>query len=297
MKKLLKKSILFIMLLLTCIVFTGCAGNSDSYNDSDVSTLKVTVDKNLINGSNSSERASYDLNNLNLYFNGVLFQGHSLDSDGNFVFTNVMYTQIAQDKLYKKKYSTIKISVGEIKNPDDDEIVMPYTIEFANIDLPADLHIYLNNKLVGMTNQGNQVHIKSVNGEDEGYEDPEKITKVKYEKYNNNNLTAKVTFYNAFNESKDIGEYNSYSWQITIKNPDSGNIVSWTSEDNKSSKYLDIQKEGSEKNPYYIIYLTSLGKDKIGNHTLDDTNVKIDYIKNGSDNVVDPSVLQKGTWE
>ena len=78
MKNLLKKSILFIMLLFSCIIFTGCAGNANSTDDQGVSTLKVTVDKNLINSSNASDRAAIDLNSLNLYFNGVLFQGQGV---------------------------------------------------------------------------------------------------------------------------------------------------------------------------------------------------------------------------
>ena len=288
MKKLLKKSILFIMLLLTCIVFTGC-NNTDNYDDSDITTLKVTVDKNLINGSNSSERASYDLNNLNLYFNGTLFQGHNLDTEGNFIFTNVMYTEKAYEMSNPATMTTILITVGT-----DTKL---YNIVCENIkELPTSLFISLKNKLVKMVNNGNkQVFIQSVNGETDGYVDADEITRVKIEKYENNNLKAKVTFYNGFNQSKKI-EYDS--WKISALNEDLDVLQSWTKSSNdNASLNLNLDEIVSGNDIYYIVSLTSLGKNAARSHNLDNTIVKIDNIRLKDKDQVDTGVLEAGMWD
>lgn len=293
MKKLLKKSILFIMLLLTCIVFTGC-NNTDSYDDSEVSTLKVTVDKNLINGSNSSERASYDPNNLNLYYNGIIFQGHSLDSDGNFVFTNVMYS----DKAYEMSNpttttTTILITVGDNKN------TPMYTIICKNIkNLPTNLHINLRNKLLNMTNEGKPVRIVKVNNDIyNSYANLDEIEKVNINKYNSDRKTAKVTFYEDKTSNQGVAiDYESCSWKITAFNSNLEPLCSWTKSDNDTSNNLNIQEVNEDNTTYYIISLTSSGISESKSHNLDNTIVKIDYIrKDGKE--IDTDVLTEGMWD
>ncbi len=294
MNKLLKKSILFIMLLFSCIIFTGCAGNADSYDDSEVCTLKVTVDKNLIN-SNSEQsantRASFDLNSLNLYFNGVLFQGHSLDSDSNFVFTNIMYKDKAFEMSNPASKTTILITVGENKN------TPMYTVVCKNIiNLPTNLHINLKNNLLNMTNEGNSVKIYKVNTDIyDSYAELDEIEKVKIEKYKDN-LNAKVTFYDNKNSNQGVAiDYESCSWKITAFNSKLEPLRSWTKSDNDTSNNLNIQEVNKDDTTYYVISLTSSGISDANSHNLDNTIVKIDYIrKDGKE--IDTNVLNEGAW-
>ena len=288
MKKLLKKSILFIMLLVTCIVFTGC-NNTDSYDDSEVSTLKVTVDKNLINGSNSSERASYDPNNLNLYYNGIIFQGHSLDSDGNFVFTNVMYNDKAYEMSHPATMTTILITVGT-----DTPL---YNILCANVNnLPTNLYISLTkDKLIKITNEGYSVAIKKVNEDEDNYSQAmDTVTKVLIEK-NGNNLNAKVTFYNEYGMGIDL---DFDSWKISALDEDLEVLHSWTKTENDyTSSNLNVVKEVSGNNTYYVVSLTSMGMSAAKSHNLDNTIVKIDYVRKEGKDVVDTGVLEAGMWD
>lgn len=297
MNKLLKKSILFIMLLFSCIIFTGCAGNADSYDDSEVCTLKVTVDKNLIN-SNSEQsantRASFDLNSLNLYFNGVLFKGHSLDSDSNFVFTNIMYKDKAYEMAQLASRTTILITVGENKN------TPTYTVVCKNIiNLPTNLHINFNlkNNLLNMTNEGNSVKIYKVNSDIyDSYAELDEIEKVKIEKYKNN-LNAKVTFYDAETSKQGVAiDYESCSWKITAFNSNLEPLYSWTKSDNDTSNNLNIQEVNEDTTTYYIISLNSSGISDAKTHNLDNTIVKIDYIKKAGKEI-DTNVLNEGTWD
>ena len=192
--------------------------------------------------------------------------------------------------VYPATMTTILITVGDNKNSP------MYNIVCENIkELPTNLNIRLNNKLVKIVNNNNnQVSIQSVNGETEGYTDADEITKVSIEKYGNN-LNAKVTFYNAFNQSKKI-EYDS--WKISALDTDLEVLHSWTKSSNENtSSNLNISENVSGNDIYYIVSLTTLGKSAAGNHNLDNTIVKIDYIRLNEKDQIDTGVLEAGMWD
>ena len=68
---------------------------------------------------------------------------------------------------------------------------------------------------------------------------------------------------------------------------------SWNKSDNDVKKLIDIayNYDGSFK-----VFITESGKASLYGRSLDNTNIKIDYIKDGSSDVVSQSVLEKGTY-
>ncbi len=285
MKKAVKRIFLFIMLLCCCIVFTGCGGNSNSYDDADVSNLHITVYNNVINTETNSysTRASINNSDLRLFFNDIEFQGHSSDSENNYVFTNVMYTSKAYEMTNADASSTIIIALttGETL----------YKIEFANIDLPVNLSIRSENGKIVMYNGANPVHILKVNDKTDGYTDLTEVIEVKIEKYNS--TTAKVTFYNVLKQGIKL-DY-TY-WKISALNSELDPIESWTNEENSSSTKLNISKPQGTDN-YYLISLTESGLASAHSHNLANTIVGIDYITDSNHkDLVSTYVLRQGIY-
>ena len=285
MKKAFKRIFLFIMLLCCCVVFTGCGGNSNSYDDADVSNLNITVCNNVINTETISytSRASINNSDLRLFYNDTEFLGHSSDSEKNYVFTNVMYTSKAYEMTNANTTSKIVIALASGEKL--------YEIEFANIDLPMNLFIRLENDKIVMKNGANPVYILKVNGKTDGYTDLTEVTEVKIEKYDS--TTAKVTFYNVLKQGIKL---NYAYWKISALNSKLDPIQSWTNEENTSSPKLIISTPQGIDN-YYLISLTESGIASAHSHNLDNTIVGIDYITDSEHNdLVSTYVLSQGIY-
>ena len=291
MKKVIKKISLIIMLLFTCIVFTGCGGDTNSYDNADVNNLNITVYNNVINtGTNSnSTRISINNSDLRLFYNDIEFQGHSYDKEKNYVFTNVMYTSKAYEMTNAYATSTIIIALTNGEKL--------YKIEFANIDLPVNLSIKLENGKIVMHNGANPVVIIKVetNGVVEEYTDLKEVKEVKIEKFDN--TTAKITF---INEAKQGIKLEFKSWKISALDSNLEPFHSWSSEDNKSSRNVEINGPiGTDNLKYYLVSLTSEGESIASSYKRDLTNtiVGIDYIRDADHNDLVPSyVLEQGIY-
>ncbi len=254
----MKKFIQFILLVCCCIVFTGCGGNSNSYDGA----YRITVDKAIINGNNASLRMAEASGTVDvtLKYNGVEFPGHSFDSDGNYIFTKVMSGEdIAQ--MTSRQPSIIEISSGLI-----------HTIKFQVLDpLPQKIVISMNNQ-GGIKMYGSNGVIDVYFYDDDKQDGYYKVKDISLKK--ENSLTAKVTFYNSLGKTIPIN-YNS--WKITASNS-KGNSVTWTSEQNSSDIIINECDNGDDE-AYYTITLSSKGEGIVGSHSLDDTSVRIDEIK------------------
>ena len=133
----MKKFIQFILLVCCCIVFTGCGGNSNSYDGA----YRITVSESIINDglaaairTSSSDSVARD---ITLKFNDIEFPGHSFDSKGNYIFTKVMFEQDAYE-MTSRNPSVIKLYNGSDTEP-------LATIEFERlVSLPQNIDISMN---------------------------------------------------------------------------------------------------------------------------------------------------------
>ena len=278
----MKKLFLSILLLCCCIVFTGCGGNSNSYDGA----YKITVSDNIINGDlvESSRAVASERKNVDLYLNEVKFPGHSFDSEGNYIFTKVMFDQEAQDVLSGGASTNVSIYDGEVRI---------FSIDFEKvIDLNKGLFIKKTSDGSILVVNGNETKtIIKIN--DEPMVDLDEITKVEISRLSS--LSAKVVFRNILKESQKL---DFDSWKISALDSNLETIHSWTSEKDSSDKKLDISYVSEitgEK--YYTINLTSEGVSAAGSHNLDNTIVKIDYIRKGGFDVVDTGILEQATWK
>ena len=277
----MKKLFLSILLLCCCIVFTGCGGNSNSYDGA----YRITVSKDIIN-DNLVESARADVSaarDVRLCLNGVEFPGHSSDSD-NYIFTKVMYEQEA-NQIISQNPSIIELFEGS-----SDEAFA--TIEFVSvIPLPQSIIITrIDAKHVSMAGSNGEIDVEYYIPRDGNPIEQEGLTKVKdirLEKVDE--LIAKVTFFNSRGNSVHI---NFDTWKITaIKQ--NGDSVSWTSEQNKADSRLLITPSVNGSTKYYTINLTSKGENKVGSHTLANTSIRINEIKLNGKDVLSADVLSK----
>ena len=271
----MKKLFLSILLLCCCVVFTGCGGNSNSYDESEADAYRITVSDNIINQANNTvstaRSASSDKKEVKLFLNGVEFPGHSFDTDGNYIFTKVMYaTEVA--KMAVKSSYTIKLVIEGNSNPTEivfeKQPVLPRNIMVKKIDS--------NN--ISMFGDNGDIDAFYYNGVEQA--GLTKVKDIKIEKLNS--LTAKVTFLNALGNGVLI-DYDY--WKITATKLN-GESVSWSSNQNGSNINLLITPSENGNSDFYTITLTSKGEDKIGSHSLDNTYVKIDDIKKNGENGV-----------
>ena len=274
----MKKLFLSILLLCCCIVFTGCGGNSNSYDGA----YRITVSKDIINDNlNESARADISVaRDVRLCLNGVEFPGHSSDSD-NSIFTKVMFEQEASQIISSRNTSLIELFDGSSDIPFA-------TIEFERVaPLPQSIIITrIDATHVSMAGSNGSIDVLDYNGvEQEGLN---KVKDIRLEKVDE--LIAKVTFYNSRGNTVHI---DFDSWKITaIKQ--NGDSVSWTSEQNKAdSSPLLITPSVNGSTKYYTINLSSKGEDKVGSHTLNNTSIRINEIKLNGKDVLSADVLSK----
>ena len=276
----MKKLFLSILLLCCCIVFTGCGGNSNSYDDA----YRITVSKDIIN-DNLIESVRADVSaarEIKLCLNGVEFPGHSFDSE-NYIFTKVMYEQEASQIISSRNTSLIELFDGEI---------LLATIEFdIAAPLPQNITVAKSGIYIIMTGSNGEIDVEYYTPRDGNPIEQEGLKKVKdirLEKVDE--LIAKVTFYNSRGNTVHI---NFDSWKITaIKQ--NGDSVSWTSEQNKAdSSPLLITPSVNGSAKYYTINLSSKGEDKVGSHTLANTSIRINEIKLNGKDVLSADVLSK----
>ena len=281
----MKKVFLFIMLLCCSIVFTGC-GNSNSYDGQAVETINIIVNKNMMDIAVASASTSYRYSeaegDISLLFNNVIFDSYRIDGEGNYIFSKVMYDSIAYQMVSGNTTPNIIIKFGNRE----------VNIECSSMNVPKNLQIYVLNGKVHVSDEGNNIEVISVNGED--YVDRNKITKVKIEKYSD--TEAKVTFYNVLGEGKEIVKDKELSsvlltWKISALDSKRDPLKSWEKSDNDRSANLQIIPYGTDGNKYYIISMTSLGNEAAHGHNLSDTMVKIDYIRYDGWDLVDTGLL------
>ncbi len=280
----MKKLFLSILLLCCCIVFTGCGGNSNSYDNA----YRITISKEIINKGDSGESsraATSERRDVKLFLNGVEFPGHSFDSDGNYVFTKVMYNQEANEICSHDTSSFIELFEGSSELPFDttefESLVPLFQTIIAYIGDDGKIHMFGGNREISIYNH---------NGEEQ--EGLKKVEKVEIEKVDS--LTAKVTFKNGKGECVDIGFYDS--WTISGTDiTDNTKSASYTYNENKKKTYFIVENFNKG---VYNISLTSDGETKatLGNHTLNNTEITINEIKNGDKDVVDPSILKKAVY-
>ena len=273
----MKKLFLSILLLCCCIVFTGCGGNSNSYDGA----YRITIDGRIIDdNSNASERASVSgARDVKLCLNGVEFPGHSFDTDGNYIFTKVMFEQEA-DQVISQNPSVIELFEGS-----SDEAFA--TIEFERIvPLPQSIIITRTgaNK-ISMTGSNGSIDAYYYNGvEQDGLK---RVSDIRLEK--TDKLIAKVTLFNSLGNSVHVDfDY----WKITAIKPN-GDSVSWTSTQNEVDSRLLITPSVNGSVKYYTINLSSKGEEKIGSNTLENTSIRINEIKNNGADVLPADVLSK----
>lgn len=288
----MKKLFFLITLLSLCIISVGCGGSSNSSNGSAIKNLTVRVANNIINSQQqASDRASIALSDVKLFFNGVEFPGHSM-LDGDYIFTKIMYEADALQMISNSKTSNIKISFNQ------QEIKIDFEKAKA---IPENLMIKLNNNTgkVAVSNNGNDLTVIKVN--DEEYVSLDEIVKVSIDKLGD--LSAKVTFFNILDEGLlidydewKITGYSSYTSE-SVNTP----LKSWTRTLNNTDKKLNINSSGTVGNNWYEITLTNEGEASAKSYNLNNTFIKIDYIrkKDANDNlkdVVDTGILQNAIY-
>lgn len=278
----MKKLFLSILLLCCCVVFTGCGGNSNSYDGA----YKITVSKNIINDEtvSSSRAATSGTKDIELFLNGVEFPGQSFDSDQNYVFTKVMYEQDAHKVL---SGASTTVSIFSVDGEKRKEIL---SIVFQRVtSLGEGLFIKKTGGSYIVINGTTQKEVIQVNGEN--LVDLDEITGVEISKLSS--LSAKVTFRNILKESKKL---DFDSWKISALDSNLEEIHSWTSEKDSSDKKLEISFVNDITEKYYTINLTSSGITSANGHNLDNTIVKIDNIRKDGHDVVDTGILEQATW-
>ncbi|MBR4329752.1 MAG: hypothetical protein IKP71_07845, partial [Candidatus Riflebacteria bacterium] len=230
---------------------------------------------------------------IKLCLNGVEFPGHSFDSDGNYVFTKVMYEQEANQVISQSP------SIIELFEGSSDEAFV--TIDFERVaPLPQSIiitRIDANHISMAGSNGSIDVNYYIIPSGRYPQEGLGKVKRVEIKKVDS--LTARVTFYNGANKGVEI-EYDS--WKISGIDKTTGKSASYTYNENEK-RYFKVEPsiEGDSIDGYsiaYIISLTSDGETKatLGNHTLDNTEITINEIKNGDKDVVDPSILKKAVY-
>lgn len=273
----MKKLFLSILLLCCCIVFTGCGGNSNSYDGA----YRITVSKNIIDDESvtSSRAATSDAKDIKLFLNGVEFPGRSFDSEGNYIFTKVMFEQEVY-QILSGASTTVNITIN------GNDIL---SLVFKKVTSLKE-GIYIKKLSDGSYLVRNGSVDKEIikNGE-EYLVDLDDITDVEISRLSS--LSAKVVFKNILGESQKL-DFNS--WKISALDSYLKAIHSWTSLEESSDKKLDISYDITEK--YYTINLTSQGVSAAGNHNLNNTIVKIDYIRKDGHDVVDTGILEQATW-
>ena len=279
----MKKLFLFIMLLCCSIVFTGCSGTGNSFDgDSSVDNYRITVSREIIDSAVESlyfERAASTSENRNvkLYFNNIEYPGHSFDTDGNYIFTKVMYYDDSR-KMLSGASSTIKLYVETLSKP----VVIVFK---ALSELPTD--IFIDNIGEGIKIVGNNTDIPVYYYNDKEQSGLKKVESVKIEKLNS--MTAKVTFFNALGKGVSI-DYTS--WKISGVDIETGDSGSYTYTENETNSYFLVTPCVAGDSSYYTITLTNKGESKAdaANHTLDNTEITINEIV-----LRDGSVIAKDT--
>ena len=271
----MKKFIQFILLVCCCIVFTGCGGNSNSYDGA----YRITVSENIIDEGSSSSRAVISgTKDVKLFLNGVEFPGRSY-SEGNYTFTKVMYEQEAY-QILEGASTTVSITINGSET---------FSIGFEKVT-SLNEGIYIKKNTNGSYIVSNGTVVKTVIMINRNpIVDVDDITDVEISKLSS--LSAKVTFRNILNESKKI---DFDSWKISALDSNLDTIHSWTKEKDNDDQKLEILYNSIEK--YYTINLTSNGVSAARSHNLDNTRVKIDYIRKGGLDVVDTGILEQATW-
>ena len=286
----MKKLFLSILLLCCCIVFTGCGGNSNSYDGAESNDYRIYISNDIINkGVNntkpSNRAASSDKVDVKLFLNGVEFPGHSYNED-SYIFTKVMYSSEA-NRMFSNASYTIKLDIQGSSKPS--RIVFEKLVPLPeNISAKNDNND--ENKII-MYGDGREIDVYYYNDiEQAGLT---KVKRVSIEKLNS--LTAKVTFFNAFDKGVAI-DYDS--WMISGVDS-SGNSGSYTYSENEANRYFLVTPSGDGDSRYYTITLTYKGEAKAdaGNHTLDNTEIQINKITKGGKNVVDPNILNNTIYK
>ena len=288
----MKKLFLFIMLLCCSIVFTGCSGTGNSFDgDSSVDNYRITVSREIIDSAVDSlvfERAASTSENRNvkLYFNNIEYPGHSFDTEGNYIFTKVMYYDDFRKMLSMAATSTIKLYVETLSKP----VVIVFQ-DLSSI-LPTDLFIDKTGEGINiLANNTNPLDVYYYNDvEQSGLKS---VKSVKIEKVNS--MTAKVTFLNALNKGVLIDfDY----WKISGTDMHSDNSGSYTYTENETNSYFLVTPCVAGDSSYYTITLTNKGESKAdaAEHTLDNTEIKIDEIKKNGNNVLKSDVLKTAVY-
>ncbi|MBQ3643459.1 MAG: hypothetical protein II961_02580 [Candidatus Riflebacteria bacterium] len=286
----MKKLFLFIMLLCCSIVFTGCSGTGNSFDgDSSVNNYRITVSREIIDSAVESlyfERAASTSENRNvkLYFNNIEYPGHSFDTEGNYIFTKVMYYEDSL-KMLPGASSTVKLYIETLSKP--------AVIVFQDLsEIPTDLFIDKTGEGINiLANNTNPLDVYYYNDvEQSGLKS---VKSVKIEKLNS--MTAKVTFFNALGKGVSI-DYTS--WKISGVDIETGDSGSYTYTENETNSYFLVTPCVAGDSSYYTITLTNKGESKAdaAEHTLDNTEIKIDEIKKNGNDVLKSDVLKTAVY-
>lgn len=293
----MKKLFLFIMLLCCSIVFTGCSGTGNSFDgDSSVNNYRITVSREIIDSAVESlyfERAASTSENRNvkLYFNNIEYPGHSFDTDGNYIFTKVMYYEdsykmLPEDslKMLPGASTTVKLYVETLSKP--------VVIVFKGLsELPTDIFIKKTGEGIKMVGDNTDIPVYYYNDEEQS--GLKNVESVKIEKVNS--MTAKVTFFNVLKKGVLIDfDY----WKISGTDMHSDNSGSYTYTENETNSYFLVTPCVAGDSNYYTITLTNKGESKadVAEHTLDNTVIKIDEIKKNGKDVLDSNALNTAVY-
>ncbi len=289
----MKKLFLFIMLLCCSIVFTGCSGTGNSFDgDSDVNNYRITVSREIIDSAVESlyfERAASTSENRNvkLYLNNIEYPGHSFDTDGNYIFTKVMYYDDFR-KMLSVGSTTIKLYVETLSKP----VVIVFQAIQDLGELPTDFFIDKTGEEINiLANNTNPLDVYYYNDKEQS--GLKSVKSVKIEKVNS--MTAKVTFINALNKGVLIDfDY----LKISGVDIHSGNSGSYTYTENETNSYFLVTPCVAGDSSYYTITLTNKGESKAdaAEHTLDNTVIKIDEIKKNGKDVLDSNALNTAVY-
>lgn len=277
----MKKLFFFIFLFCLCVVFTGCGGSSNSSEGLEYTTLKVTLPKSLFD-VNSSVRAVTEnaTPTYSILLNDIVFDRYVAVAS-NYVFSKVV-----------SRSNTDVLNIGKdavivVKNADKETC----KIVFQGLTgYPVDIAIAKDGDTFSVKNGSSEQTVIEVNGKPSF--DRKEVVRLQITKISE--LTASLTFFNKLNECQGSSDwFKNYDWKISALDKDLNVIYSWKKSDNDEKKLIDIayNYDGSFK-----VFITESGKASLYGRSLDNTNIKIDYIQNGSTDVVSPSVLEKGIY-
>ena len=188
-------------------------------------------------------------------------------------------------KMLPGASSTVKLYIETLSKP--------AVIVFQDLsEIPTDLFIDKTGEGINiLANNTNPLDVYYYNDvEQSGLKS---VKSVKIEKLNS--MTAKVTFFNALGKGVSI-DYTS--WKISGVDIETGDSGSYTYTENETNSYFLVTPCVAGDSSYYTITLTNKGESKAdaAEHTLDNTEIKIDEIKKNGNDVLKSDVLKTAVY-